>query len=380
MSSAKSSSDNIELHFCQACGVSVPQAAVDSGRATCEPDACAWRLHPESCPIDFGQRMAQTPSTEPARNGGGGRVLMLLALLYVVGATTFLLARELSRKPVVVDLQDTARASDVAALATKVGRTESGMHDGLNDLRANDQQQQKRQADLDKKVTALGKSVTDVATGLRAKDDALAEAIVDIGDRTGVLKGTADEALREIRKLAELMRNAPKAAPPTTNGTETVKKDSEPKKSPGKSDQQLEEERLMSDYIAKLKDRRATEQTRYNAAVQLGDLRYKASLDALIEALEKDPHDLVRRAAAWSIGLHGKASIRAIPTLIAQIGGKHEYVGYMCERALGEITKAIYGEPVSFNFDPTMSRNQRKKVEKQWVEWWKKVQPKLMPE
>ncbi|MHC4493877.1 MAG: HEAT repeat domain-containing protein, partial [Planctomycetota bacterium] len=141
---------------------------------------------------------------------------------------------------------------------------------------------------------------------------------------------------------------------------------------PAPSREEVERERLVNEYIVKLADRKASDQTRYAAAVQLGDLKHLDAVQPLIKALQKDSNDLVCRAAAWSLGMFGKDAIPAIPALIGEIGGKQEYVGYMCERALGEITKAVLGKAVTFNFDPTMSQRERRKVQENWEEWWAK--------
>jgi hypothetical protein len=35
---------------------------------------------------------------------------------------------------------------------------------------------------------------------------------------------------------------------------------------------------------------------------------------------------------------------------------------------------------VTFNFDPTMSQRERKKVQKKWEGWWAKNQAQLLPD
>ena len=72
-------------------------------------------------------------------------------------------------------------------------------------------------------------------------------------------------------------------------------------------------------------------------------------------------------------------AVRAIPTLIEEIGGKEAYVGYTCVDTLKRITKDALGAEASVGqeFDPTMSRSERKKVQKAWEAWWAKNQKNL---
>ena len=40
----------------------------------------------------------------------------------------------------------------------------------------------------------------------------------------------------------------------------------------------------------------------------------------------------------------------------------------------------MLGQPVTFNFDPTMSQRERRKVQKSWEEWWVKRKAELLPD
>jgi len=129
--------------------------------------------------------------------------------------------------------------------------------------------------------------------------------------------------------------------------------------------------------IQQMLNKRTDKQERFNAAVQLGDLQDPSSVDALITALKKDAYDLVRRAAAYSLGMLGKQAVKAVPDLIAQMDDKQPYVGYMCERALGDITKAVLGATVSFHFDPIMSLKERRAIKRKWELWHDKNKDNL---
>ncbi|MHC4549045.1 MAG: HEAT repeat domain-containing protein [Planctomycetota bacterium] len=382
MSSEADSAPDIELHFCQACGVSIPQADIDAGRARPEPDACAWLAHPERCPIKFAERRMAVPpprpvAGKPAPQRSGTYFLGALALLYVVGATTFLLSKELSREPPKPMRDDLATRDGLQQVASKLDQVEVQSRQAFGELKSNDGRQRDDLVRMSEKLNGLRQETTRSQSVLQTDIEDLQNTVITISHRTGLLKENNETILRELRGLGDRVQSggAPREAP--------VVKDDAAKRTPAapaKSREEQERERLVKDYIAKLRDRKASDQMRYNAAVQLGDLKDPAAVPPLIEALEKDSYDLVCRAAAWSLGMFGKDAVPAIPALIRQIGGKQEYVGYMCERALGEITKAVMGKAVTFNFDPTMSLRERKKVQKEWEKWWEGHRAELLPD
>ena len=386
MSSEVEPGPDIELHFCQACGVSIPQADIDAGRARPEPDTCAWIGTPERCPIKFAEmRAAVTAPTRPAfvkaaprRNGT--MLLMTMALLYVVGVTTFLLSRELNREPPKLLSDNLATVDGLQQVAKKIEQVEVQTRDVFNTIKGNNARQRQDLGAMSESLNTLRHDMSRLQRVVRTDIEDLQSTIITISNRTGLLKETAETIQREVRGLRDRVgqtAGTTTTPPPTKTGGDEA---STKKTPPSKSRAEIERERLVMEYISKLKDRKASDQTRYNAAVQLGDLKHPDAVPPLIEALEKDRYDLVCRAAAWSLGMFGKDAVQAIPALIGQIGGKQEYVGYMCERALGEITKVVTGKAVTFNFDPTMSLRERRKVQKKWEEWWAKHQAELLPD
>jgi len=376
--SRKRPETDIELHFCQACGVSIPQADIDSGIANPEPGQCAFLNAPERCPIKFNE--SPSPGAPPPARETATRALVTIGLLYVVGVTTFLLVREMRRETPKVDLTDVARVQHLEQVENEIGRLDEGVRVALQDLEGNDERQRKDIAALDERVVGLVRADEELAERVDARANELRDVVLDLVNRTVGLTSDVESVLEEVRALGGRVEDTARGG--GDDGADTPKADDgggreEPK--PRKTKQDLENERLLAEYIAKLKDKRATDQTRYNAAVQLGDLSYPEAVEVLAESLENDTNDLVRRACAWSLGNLGKIAVPAIPRLIAQVGGKQEYVGYMCARALGDITKAVLGQAVTFNFDPTMRRRERSKIQKQWEAWWKKNQEKLLP-
>jgi len=367
--------EQIELHFCHRCGISIPQSEIDLGRAQPVPGGfiCIGCSFQESGPAPVRR---VTPAPRPARDTGA-RVLTVLALLYVVGVTTFLLARELTRPAPAAPRDDLVARADLDAVSRKLDVLDEQARTAFAELKGNDVRQRDDLAALSGRVAGLAEETPRSVDRVHTRLEDLESAVLALGTKTGLLKEEVAAAASAIRNLRDSIRETP---------VETPKKE-EPKPSPNpnagppaKSAEELEHERLVKQYLEKLTDKNATNQTRYNAAVQLGDLRDPAAIPGLVEALKNDSYNLVRRAAAWSLGMFGRDAVPAIPALIAEIGGKEEYVGYMCERALGEITKAVLGKPVSFNFDPTMNSRQRKKVQKDWEEWWEKNRAQLLPE
>jgi len=397
--SSEAPGPDIQLHFCQACGVSIPQADIDAGRARPEPDTCAWLHYPERCPIKFGARAgapvasapapaaAPTPAPRPVvavRPSGprtGTYVLAALALLYVVGATTFLLSRELTREPPKPMRDDLATNDAVRQVATKVDEVVAQNRRAFGELRGNDTNQRGDLSSLSEKLNDLRDETTRLSRTVRTDIEDLQKSMLTISKHTGLLKANNETILSELRSLSDRFAAGGGSAPekPAVKESGGGAEKPAPAKPP-QTREEVERERLVKEYIAKLGDRKASDQTRYNAAVQLGDLKHPAAVQPLIKALQKDSYDLVCRAAAWSLGMFGKDAIPAIPALIGEIGGKQEYVGYMCERALGEITKAVLNKAVTFNFDPTMSQRERRKVQKKWEEWWAKNRAQLLPD
>jgi len=321
-------------------------------------------------------------AAKPAGPRSGTYALIALALLYVVGATTFLLSRELTREPPKPMRDDLATSAAVQQIALKVDEIVDQTRRAFSELRGNDTIQRGDLSSLSEKLNDVRREQTRLARVMRTDIEDLQGTVLMISKRTGLLKENDETILSELRSLSDRFASgggaAPAEPPAVREGGGGAEKPAPAK--PPQTREEVERERLVKEYIAKLSDRKASDQTRYNAAVQLGDLKHPDAVQPLIKALQKDSYDLVCRAAAWSLGMFGKDAIPAIPALIGEIGGKQEYVGYMCERALGEITKAVLNKAVTFNFDPTMSQRERRKVQKKWEVWWAKNRAQLLPD
>lgn len=365
---AVSGPEAIELHFCRRCGISIPQGDIDTHRARAVPggflcDACVL-----DAPIPTPRPAAPA---QPARSGS--RALVLVALLYVVGTTTFLLVRELQREPPTAPRTDFATPKDVETLAKRIDAADAQMHAALTDLKSNDEVQREDVHAMSLALNSLSEETTRTSGQVRQKLDDLESMSRALANKTQLVREDVEAARAELRQLrGDGMSGGGarpvKESPPDVNPP------------PQRSPEEMERDRLVQEYIAKLSDKKTPNQVRYNAAASLGDLRHPAAIPALIDALENDSWDLVSRAAAWSLGLYGKDGIPAVPALIRQLGGKDGNVGYMCERALGEISKAATGTAVSFGYDSSASQRQRKAVQKKWEEWWESKKGELMPE
>jgi hypothetical protein len=354
----------IEIHFCRRCGISIPQGDIETHRARAVPGGFLC----DACAIDAPVIRAATTAAAVPRSGS--RALLFLALLYVVGASTFLLVRELRRTEPQALRADFATPRDLEALVRKVDAIDEQMRRAFADLKANDERQRDDARETSLRLNALS-DLPRVLGETRNRVDDLDAMSKALATKTQLVRDEVEAARNELRQLrGESGISKPPPEAPAIDLPPVV---------PARSPEEAERDRLVSEYVATLANKKAANGVRYNAAVSLGELRHPTAIPALIEALENDPYDLVCRAAAWSLGMYGKDAIPAIPALIRQLGGKDGTVGYMCERALGDITKAATGTAVSFGFDSNATQRARKKVQKDWEEWWEKEKDVLLP-
>jgi hypothetical protein len=134
--------------------------------------------------------------------------------------------------------------------------------------------------------------------------------------------------------------------------------------------------RVIAYYVKLLEN--PSDDVRYNAVAQLGEMQAVEARDALLRTLEKDKHHLPRRAAAWALGRLGKEGAPAIPALIREVGGEFPLLGFMCDGALGNITEAL-GERVTMGYRSEMTPAERLEVQKKWQEWFEKNRDRLAP-
>jgi hypothetical protein len=349
----------IQLHFCQRCGISIPVADVASGRAHPAPGGyvCA------SCRIVPDEVAAAPPGG--ARAGRSGPWPLTLALLYLVGATSFLLYREATRDAPRFELPPVASPGSVAALDARLRELRDQTSKAVEAL---DAALRAHREEIEAARAEVGEVARDLRRGEAAslgRDEQILSAVDALARRTGITRSDVAEEIaaqmeRLRRELAErgagggAAAQAPPPAPPPAD----------PKVA--------EQERLVREYVVKLQSKDLPELQRYTAAVRLGELKHAAAVEPLAKALESDSAELVQRGAAWALGALGRKSVAAIPALIRQIGGKREWVAYMCDRALGDISQDALAARASFGFDPQMTQRERQAVQKKWEEWYAK--------
>ena len=365
MSSATAggTADAIQLHFCQKCGISVPVGDIETGRARPAPGGYI-------CPGCIYEELAATGATTAAPPASSiYRVLSTLALLYLVGATSFLLYRELHRVETSVDLSPVASREDTLRLDEKLTALGDQQRGAVLTLQDNDQR-------LAESLTAMNGRLSDAERDtLRwrlasdARDYELSKNLLGLAKNTVGLK---DELATILARESEAIRAAVQAAGTGAGGGVQTQVGTQPPAvtvtmpaaSPTEQSRQVQEE------IRKLGDMKASETVRYSAAMELGHLRDPSSVEALVKALNNDPDDLVQRGAAWALGKIGDKAVPAVPALIAKLGGKAAFVGYMCDLALQDITKSLTGAEVDYHYDPTLKRKERKAIRRKWEQWW----------
>lgn len=181
---------------------------------------------------------------------------------------------------------------------------------------------------------------------LRAKGD-LDGAIAEYRAGLAVFRAAVE---KQQEKVAEAEAPAPKPeAAPADDGTPEAKA------------------RVVAYYVKLLGH--ASDDVRYNAVAQLGEMRAVAARDALLDVLAKDKYQVARRAAAWALGRLGKDGVPAIPTLVREVGGEFPLLGHMCDDALSKIAEAALGEAVSMGFKADMTPAERLEIQKKWQAW-----------
>ena len=370
----------IQLHFCQTCGVSIPQADVDLQRAHAAPGGfvCATCSTGDEAAAPAIPRVATQPAvaTPGAR---GSQALVVVFLLYVVGVTSFLLYKDLTFKAPKLNLPEMAAPRDIERLDAKLDTSVERTRVHLNELQMALQTQHDNLKRLTEDYAAMSRENAALHLKAGERDAQLLKEVLELTNRTIGLTNAVETV---FEKKMEAWRNDLEASIKNTgkdSGTKNKPTQDAGKDEPKTSPEDEERARKVRASVETLLNRSTPENKRFTAAVELGDLKDPSAVDPLIRALEADPNGLVRRGAAWSLGKLGKHSLKAFPALIKQVGGRDEYVAYTCDKALEDICQDATGSRVSFNFDPTMKSKQRKGVAKQWSKWLKEHKDQLLP-
>lgn len=185
------------------------------------------------------------------------------------------------------------------------------------------------------------------------------DALIKEGDELRA-KGDLDGALAKYRKAVSIFKDLAKEDGKAPEGKEVLE--------PAPTDDGTAEgrKRVVAYYMKML--RHADDEVRYKAVATLGEMRAAEARDALVEVLAKDKYQVARRAAAWSLGRLGKEGAPAIPALVREVGGEFPLLGYMCDKAISDITEAM-GARVTMGYETEMTPEGRAEVQKKWVEW-----------
>lgn len=337
--------DMAELHFCTVCGVSVPQAEVDSGRATVQGERSVC---PE-CLTILGQLV-------PKRGGGGGSIVAtILAVVALAGAGYAWWDGDQARQRVrddvsgslgtqaelyagklddkieevltAIDRESGLTAAQIEELGDRLRSVEETMDGRLKTLQAETEQLGQLALEIDAMGRRIGKTEAELtlATERLGEQRGVASALRDRLD-------TLEASQRELasRAPAETAEGSAEEFPPAIAGLVRKLRSSD-------QDERLdaleklsaqEDERLVPHLIPMLTD--PYEFNRFYAAKTLGDWRSKPSVPYLIESL-LDEIGFVRQAAVQSLRL-------------------------------------ITGQ--NFRFDHDGSENDRKQGYDAWKTWW----------
>jgi len=196
------------------------------------------------------------------------------------------------------------------------------------------------------------------------------EAQLKAGDELRA-KGDLDGAIAAYRKAVSTCREALEKE----DGKAAEGKEAPPEAAPVDDGTPEARKRVIAYYVKLLTN--PSDDVRYNAVAQLGEMQAVEARDALLQVLEKDKYQVARRAAAWSLGRLGKEGVPAIPALIREVGGEFPLLGHMCDGALSKIAEAALGEAVAMGYRTEMTAAERLEVQKKWQEWLEKNRERL---
>jgi hypothetical protein len=196
------------------------------------------------------------------------------------------------------------------------------------------------------------------------------EAQLTAGDELDA-KGDLDGAIAAWRKAVAIYREALARE----EGKAAEGKEAAPEAAPKDDGTPEGRKRVVAHYVKLARD--PSDDVRYNAIAQLGEMRAVDGREALLEALAKDKYQVARRAAAWALGRLGKDGVPAIPALIREVGGEFPLLGHQCDGALSRIAAAALGEAVTMGYAADLPPAERLLVQKKWQEWFEKNRERL---
>ncbi|HED64106.1 MAG TPA: hypothetical protein ENJ09_00995 [Planctomycetes bacterium] len=375
----------MKIHFCDLCNESVPQADLDEGRAVlvrgrvicavCEgamskgpggrsehgAEARAEEVGQDTTIVDPSAAPPLPPRPQAPRGGGGvGTALASLALLAVIGAAAYLhdwIGKRDQRLEEFFREQRAERSAALSDLEARLGRRMDSTRVRVDELA-------KSLRELDARVSEAASATGETRALLGAKLDEFADRsetlsglAADIARQGGVLETLArttstlhDDVLRLVGRVRDLETGAAAGAAQGDPVSATLQEQRSP------------------DWLPLLGDLASEDAgTRWQAVQALGATRDPAVAEHIAPLL-KDPDLFVRMAAARILGdLESRASV---PALIDALEDAEASVREAAVVSLRSITGK------SFRFDPAGKEADRAKRIRSWRDWWKKEERK----
>jgi len=340
----------MEIRFCDRCTESIPDADFESGRAV----TVDGRHYHVNCAL----------TRSLALNGPRSWLTFVLAL-YAAGVVTFLLVGALGKgeetpqvpplvekriEQAVGNLAETVRGERTRALGDLKQESSRALKETLDKLAG----------DLDGRLQVLTTRINEMDGLAGERISALGEKVQrcedEIAHLSALIRKVQEEAAAEAaRRVATpppeptTPEPKPEPAPPTTQPM--------PERPPADPEHDAEVTR----WIERLKD--SNENIRFSATLELGRLKDLRAAAPLVEVLREDKDYYVRLGAATALG--DMKACDAVPALVEALDDKDTLV----RTAANDALQAITGQ--AFEFVTEMSGRERRKVMKQWRDWWK---------
>jgi hypothetical protein len=338
----------MEIRFCDRCTESIPDTDFDSGRAV----TVDGRHYHVTCAL----------TRSLALNGRRSWLTFLLAL-YAAGVVTFLLVGALGRGEKAPEVPPLVEARITEAVGSLEGAVTRDRLTALGAL---------RQEAAAERAAAVKKLATAVDAQLAVVGSRLDETDRLANDRVSALAQKVQQAEDEIAHLSALIRQVQEdakaeatrrvAAPAPPQPTPAEPTPPEPAPAPAEPmPSDPEHDADVARWMDRLRD--SNENIRFSATLELGRLKDLRAAPALIEVLREDRDYYVRLGAATALG--DMKACAAVPALIDALDDKDTLVRTAANDALQAITGQAY------EFVTEMSGRERRKVMKQWRDWWK---------
>lgn len=354
----------MDIKFCSLTNESIPDGEFEAGRA-----------------ITVGKKSYYV-SAAIQRLLSRGRLRGWLAFglgLYAAGVTTFLLVRELGRKPVDPNVVQPAVLAAVdervdarnTALQQALTKATAGELKTLSDqiaerLRAVETtlaSEQRALGTLTEEVNRRGEALTTRFASMDRRQARMEEDQSELRSWILKIQTTAEDL---TRRIADARAEAAKAAAATPAPAEPAP---EAPVAPDAGTPTVDEEhdRKVTQNIEYLKSR--DDNVVFTATVQLGELGDLRAAKPLAKVLEDHKDFYARLGAATALGQ--LKAVDGFDALVEALADKDDLVRTQSNDSLIEIT----GESIEFASE--MSRSERQKVQRRWRNWFKENEAAL---